>query len=226
MAHTYKNSSHIAAFFDFDKTLLDTESSRLGFRYLWERRMISIGFLLKVITVNFFYQRHWISDEKMAKILIRFYRNKRLEDFQKGSSAFYHQQLKPHLAPNILARARRHRKEGHVLVLISGSVRYLLKPVVEDLDFDHLVCTDLETGQNGMLTGKPKGAVCLDSNKRMFAKKLAENEHIDLNSSYAYGNHQADLPLLKLVGHPHVVEPTEPLKRVALERNWPILTFR
>ncbi len=42
--NTYKKSLSIGAFFDFDQTLLDTESSRLGFKYLWERRLISLGF--------------------------------------------------------------------------------------------------------------------------------------------------------------------------------------
>jgi len=50
--------------------------------------------------------------------------------------------------------------------------------------------------------------------------------NIDLASSYAYGNHQADLPLLESVGYPHVVEPTKPLKNVAMKKNWPVLTYR
>ncbi len=53
----------VAVIFDFDETLLDIESSRLGFRYLWERRLVSFGFILKVLTLNYFYKRHWLSDE-------------------------------------------------------------------------------------------------------------------------------------------------------------------
>ena len=64
-------------------------------------------------------------------------RGKRLEDFQQGSAAFYQEHLKPHLAPNILRRVEHHRQQGHVLVLISRSIRYLLEPVAEDLGFHH-----------------------------------------------------------------------------------------
>jgi HAD superfamily hydrolase (TIGR01490 family) len=224
--NTRKNLSSIGAFFDFDQTLLDTESSRLGFKYLWERRLISLGFILKVMAANFFYKRHWMSDERIAAIMLKFYHKKRLEEFQLGAAAFYQEQLKPRLAPNILKRVAQHHQEGHVLVLISGSIRYLLEPVVEDLGFDHLLCTDLEVGPDGLLTGKAKGPLCLDSTKRVLSEKLAEEAHIDLASSYAYGNHQSDLPLLELVGHPYAVEPTEPLKNVALKNEWPILKFR
>jgi phosphoserine phosphatase len=134
---TQNNSLPIGAFFDFDETLLDTESSRLGFKYL-----------------------------------------------------------------------------------------YLLEPVAEDLGFHHLLCTDLEIGPDGLLTGRAKGPLCLDSTKRVLAEKLAEEANIDLSSSYAYGNHQSDLPLLELVGHPYVVEPTGPLKNEAIKNEWPILTYR
>ena len=186
---------------------------------------MSFGFILKVLTLNFFYKRHWLSDEKMAMMLIRFYRNRLLEDFQQGAAAFYQEHLKPHLAPNIHARVNEHRRQGHLLILISGSVRYMLEPVAEDLRFDHLLCTDLEIGDDGLLTGRAKGPICLNSNKRILAEMLARKVNIDLASSYAYGNHQSDLPLLELIGHPHVVEPTDPLKKVALAKKWPILTY-
>ena len=90
---------------------------------------------------NYFYKRHWMSDEKMAAIMLKFYHNKRLEEFQQGAAAFYQEHLKPRLAPNILQRVERHHQEGHILVLISGSIRYLLEPVAADLGFDHLLCT-------------------------------------------------------------------------------------
>ncbi len=64
--HNHNNSLSIGAFFDFDETLLETESSRLGFKYLWERRLVSLGFIAKVMAANFFYKRHWMSDERIA----------------------------------------------------------------------------------------------------------------------------------------------------------------
>ena len=81
-------------------------------------------------------------------------------------------------------------------------------------------------GGNGQLTGRAKGPICLNSNKRILAEMLACRVNIDLASSYAYGNHQSDLPLLDLIGNPYAVEPTEPLRRAALANKWPILTYR
>ena len=216
----------VGAFFDFDKTLLETESAKLGLKYLWDRRLLSLWFLVKVLAANFFYQSHLVSDEFVAKIILKLYRGRRLQEFAQGAPGFYQECLKPKLAPNILTKVRDHQGQGHILILISGSVRYMLESVVEDIGFDHLVCTDLEFGTNGLLTGRAHGPLCIDRTKRKLAIQLAEAHNIDLSHSYAYGNHQSDIPLLELVGNPFVVEPTRPLRKVAMRRNWPVLGFK
>jgi HAD superfamily phosphoserine phosphatase-like hydrolase len=190
-----KPNNHIAAFFDFDETLLDVESGRLGIQWLWDRRLVPFGYILKILVANFLYQRRLLSDER------------------------------PHLAPGILTRVHFHKKEDHLLVLISGSVRYLLEPVVKDLEFDHLLCTDLEVDKNGLMTGKPADLVCVDHNKKVLTLKLAQQLELDLQKSYAYGNHHSDLPLLETVGNPHVVEPNSILEKIAHQRSWPILGY-
>lgn len=220
------NKNQIGAFFDFDETLLQVPSGRLGIQWLLERRIIPLGYLLKIQMANFFYQRRLLSAVRMVRIMLTFYKKKRLSDFEEGAENFYREYLKPHLAPNILSRVAFHKNEGHVLVLISGSVRYLLEPVIKDLEFDHLLCTDLEVDRHGLMTGKPKGLVCVDENKKQLTLKLAESIGLDLGKSYAYGNHQSDLPLLELVGYPHVVEPSTILEKVAQHKSWPILTYR
>jgi len=220
------NNAEVAAFFDFDKTLLEVESAKLGIKFMWDMRQISLWYIAKVLAANIFYQRHLFSDMAMARLLIKFYKGKRLDEFEAGAPMFYQEVVKPHLAPNILARVHEHKARGHRLVLISAGVRYLLKPVVEDLGFDNLFCTDLEVGPDGLLTGKAHGPICIDENKKIFTLKLAEEQGIDLEKSFAYGNHQSDIAFLELVGNPFVVEPTEPLRKMAIKRSWPVLSFR
>jgi HAD superfamily hydrolase (TIGR01490 family) len=188
--------------------------------------MVPLGYILKILVANFFYQRRLLSDERMVKIMLTFYKKKPLADFQKGADNFYRSYLKPRLAPGILSRVDFHKKEGHLLVLISGSVRYLLEPVARDLEFDHLLCTDLEVDQKGLMTGKPAGLVCVNHNKKKLTLKLAQKLKLDLAGSYAYGNHHSDLPLLEIVGNPHAVQPNSILERTARQRSWPIIGYR
>jgi len=219
-------SKKVAAFFDFDKTLVEVESGRMAFMWMWNQRMILPGYMLKVLAARILNKLNVLSEERLIEIMLTFYRGRKLETFRQGSEQFYQEYLKPHLAPVIIQRVNFHRKEGHFLVLVSASIRYLLEPVVADLGFDLLLCTDLEEGESGVLTGRPKGPVCIEENKRTITLKIAGEYGLDLENSYAYGDSKSDLPLLDLVGHPHVVEPSNALAKVAATRGWTVLTHR
>jgi HAD superfamily hydrolase (TIGR01490 family) len=216
----------IGAFFDFDRTLLMENSPKLGIRYLWDIGQVSLPYVLKIMIANWFYQKDLISETLMARLLLTYYRNRELTPFEQGSESYYHAVLKPHLAPNIVARVHAHQELGHTLILISAGIRYLLKPVVKDLGFHHLICTDLKVGSDGLLTGHANGFVCTGVNKKKAALELCRELDLDLGHSYAYGDHHSDLFLLELVGNPHAVEPTSTLRREALRRGWPILSHR
>jgi HAD superfamily hydrolase (TIGR01490 family) len=162
----------------------------------------------------------------MVKPMLSFYRGRYLKDFQETAISFWEDYLKPHLAPNMIERLEFHKKNNHILVLISGSIHYLLVPVVKDLGFQHLICTHLEVMENGILTGRPFGLVCIAENKPLLLKKLASEHNLDLTRSFAYSDHHSDIPLLESVGHPYAVEPTPRLRDIAKEKDWPIITFR
>jgi putative phosphoserine phosphatase/1-acylglycerol-3-phosphate O-acyltransferase len=219
------SSEKVAAFFDFDKTLIEVESGRMAFKWMWDRRMILPGYMLKVVAARILNKLSVLSEERLIEIMLTFYKGRKLDNFRQGSERFYQEYLKPHLAPAIVSWLASHKEEGHLLVLISASLRYLLEPVVDDLGFDILLCTDLEEGENGLLTGRPKGHVCIKENKKIITLKIAEEYGINLEKSYAYGDSEADLPLLELVGNPRVVEPSPVLEKIADERGWPVLTY-
>ncbi|MBW1989096.1 MAG: HAD family hydrolase [Deltaproteobacteria bacterium] len=214
-----------AAFFDFDKTLLAADSASIGIRFLWDMGLLPVPFVAKALALNELYKRHLISEVQIGRRLLTFYRGKTIDPFEDGMCEFYENDIKPRLAPAILDRLRDHQEQGHVTVLVSGSLRYTLLPVKKDLGIDHLLCSDLEVDESGVLTGRPRGEMCVDKTKAVLARELAQAEGIDLSASYAYGNHQSDIPLLSLVGNPHAVEPTGPLRRHAQRHGWPILRF-
>jgi phosphoserine phosphatase len=66
---------------------------------------------------------------------------------------------------------------------------------------------------------------CAGENKAIAVKQLAEQHDYDLSRCYAYSDSISDLPLLEAVGHPTVVNPDRALRKVAVQRGWPSLTF-
>ena len=217
--------SNIAAFFDFDETIIDINSSKVGFKWLYENKMLSIWFILKVFITGFLYEFNLISEKRMADGMVIFYKGKKLSFFVEQAEEFYRNLLKPHLVQKILKKLEFHKKQDHIIIIVSGSIRYYLEPVAKDLGIDYLVCTDLEEGSDGLLTGKPKGEICLGKYKQKMTQDLVKELNINLEESFAYGNSQADIHLLKMVGHPIAVNPNIPLRKVAKQNNWQIINF-
>ena len=54
-------------------------------------------------------------------------------------------------------------------------------------------------------------------------RELAAREGIDLRASYAYSDSESDLPMLRAVGHPVVVNPDPELARIAVQEGWEVL---
>jgi phosphatidylglycerophosphatase C len=63
-----------------------------------------------------------------------------------------------HLRSEMVERADWHRTQSHVLVIVSASLGVYLRPVADQLRFDHVLCTELEVGADGRLTGAMRGA--------------------------------------------------------------------
>ncbi len=220
----------IAAFFDFDGTILTTHTAHLVGRYLRDTgarhfagRSLSPVFLVRVLACRALRKAGLISEIAMARVLLNFYRGRSMQAVEEWSSGFYVEYMKPKLSGVVLDIIAYHRKKGHVLVIVSGQVRTVLKHAALDLGFDHVICTDLAVDRHGFFTGRAAGTICVDSNKTDLARALAAERGIDLESSYSYGNNEADESILAMAGNPVAVEPTRRLEAIAQERGWRIV---
>lgn len=76
---------------------------------------------------------------------------------------------------------------------------------------------------DGVYTGRPTGLFIYGEGKARAIEALAAREGIDLAASYAYTDSASDLPMLRLVGHPVVVNPDRELLRIARQQGWEVL---
>ena len=212
-----------AAFFDFDETLLAIDSAGIGFRLLRREGYLSHGFLLKMMLTMLLFRLHVIDEHRMAKTMLVFYKGRKLQTFSDSAQTFFLEYLEPNFSAAVVNRLRWHQSQGHITVLISGSIDYYLQPVKDKLGLDHLLCTHLEQDTDGYLTGRSAGPVCVSDTKVTLARELAVQEGLDLSASYAYGNSKLDIPLLSLVGYPVIVNPDARLKKHAARHQWPLL---
>ena len=117
-----------------------------------------------------------------------------------------------------------HRAAGRRLVIISAASRYQVEPVARVLGIDEICCTRLEV-QGGRFTGQVIAPLCHGEGKLMAARRVARQQGTTLDNCWFYSDSSDDLPLLRRVGRPVAVNPSERLGAVAKDRGWPQLHF-
>jgi phosphoserine phosphatase len=116
-----------------------------------------------------------------------------------------------------------HHAAGRDVIIVSTSGAEMVEPIGEMLGADHVVATRMEVA-DGKYTGNIRFYAYAE-NKAKAITDLARKRGYDLTRSYAYSDSITDVHMLAAVGHPYAVNPDKDLRRVAREREWPILVF-
>jgi HAD superfamily hydrolase (TIGR01490 family) len=126
---------------------------------------------------------------------------------------------------DILAMLRKHRGEGHVIVLLSGTFTDFLEIVRQKLGADYAIGTKLEL-INNVYSGKIIKPLCFGTNKAMLLNEFINQEHlnIDIEHSFAYADSIFDVPVLEMVGNPVATYPDGKLLNLAQRRGWRIIS--
>ena len=106
------------------------------------------------------------------------------------------------LREDTTARLRRHHELGHTVILASASFEDYLRPLGRRLAVDDIVCTRLQRGADGRLTGRLVGDNCRGAEKaRRVAEWLAAADLGDAEL-WAYGDSPSDRELLAAADRP------------------------
>ena len=105
------------------------------------------------------------------------------------------------LRDDTAARLRRHRELGHTVVLASASLDPYLVPLGRLLSADEAVCTMLERGADGRLTGRLAGPNCRGAEKARRVRALLDERGLQEAEVWAYGDSDGDEPLLASADH-------------------------
>jgi len=120
---------------------------------------------------------------------------------------------------NAMEKIALHNKKGHLTYIISASPDIYLSSVTDFLKCNGYDCTKL-LFKNNRFTGKIYGYDCLGDEKKERIISISQKDHLDLSGSYAYSDHESDLPFLEAVGHPTVVSPSPVLQAISMDRGW------
>ena len=217
-------SSSIAAFFDVDNTLLPGEDSEVRFfQWLWRRGVVgwpevreSFSWLMSHLPAL---SLHPLRERKL------YLAGKPAQVIEPLGEEFCREQLCPCVSPAAMSQIDEHRRAGHAIILLTGSIDFLIDPIASALQVDRCFAGRLEQ-VNGIYTGRLVHPLPYGQGKRRLIDQLAQDLTLDLSLCYAYGDSPGDLDVLRTVGHPTVVNPIRGMARIARQQHWPIQRWR
>ena len=215
-----------AAFFDLDRTLMAGSSglhwarAARGAGLLTRRRMLRYGWQ------NVKFRLAGSTDkatDQVRKEVGEMIAGRRVVDLQRMSPKVLAGVL-PRLYPEMLDVAYAHQDAGRPVYICTAAGQELAEMLAHVLGFDGAVGARSEI-VDGLYTGKPGGPFTYREGKAEAMRELAAREGIDLAESFAYSDSESDLPMLRAVGHPVVVNPDAELGRVAKREGWEVMRF-
>jgi len=216
----------VAAFFDLDKTIIARSSAFVFSRPFFQEGLINRRAVLKSSYAQFMFLLAGADAEQMERMRAHITAQCAGWDIAQVT-AIVEETLHDIVDPLIYAEATKliasHRERGDDIVVVSASGAEVVAPIAEMIGATHTVATRMVT-HNGRYTGEVE-FFCAGENKALAAQELAQQRGYDLQRCWAYSDSITDLPLLEAVGHPTAVNPDRALRREALQRGWPTLTF-
>jgi HAD superfamily hydrolase (TIGR01490 family) len=220
-------AANSAAFFDLDRTLMEGSSAFQFGRAAYKAGLLSRRQLLTDGWANIRFRLRGSTDEGTHALRDRISASlagTRVRDMERLAPDVLARIL-PRLYPQMLAVAYEHQDEGRRVYIATAASSELAEMLARVLAFDGGIGSQFSEVRDGVFTGEPTGLFIYGAGKAQAIEQLAAGEGIDLGASYAYSDSQSDLPMLRLVGHPVVVNPDAELRQIARQEGWEVLRF-
>jgi HAD superfamily hydrolase (TIGR01490 family) len=216
-----------AAFFDLDKTLMAGSSGMQFARVAARQGIVSRHQLASWGVEHLRYRLRGTTDERTAEVL------KVARDLIAGVPARTIDRMGPEVMaailprvfPQMLDEVHAHQDAGRPTFIVSAAGNGVVESLAAVLGMDGGIGTCYEVDPEGNYTGRLDGPFVYGPGKVEAMQTFAAQHEIDLAASYAYSDSLSDLPMLRAVGHPVVVNPDPPLAELAKGEGWQTLRF-
>lgn len=218
-----QSESATAAFFDVDGTLVSTT---IVHYYIYFRRRLMARWNVPLWQAAYYLRCLYylyldrVNRSRMNTVFYNDYAGLDAGAVRNLADDCFRELIEPHVFPEGAACVRELRRSGVRVVLVTGSLDFIIEPLARSLGVADVIAAQMSENQ-GLLTGTLVGPPIGEQIKAERIKAFARQESIDLSRSLAYGDSIADVPMLECVGHPHVVNPDRALTAIACAQGWP-----
>lgn len=214
------------AIFDLDNTLLAGDSDHAWGEFLVEESIVDAEDYRKA---NDRFYQEYLNGELDIMHYLSFVLQPLARHDMKQLLAWREQFVEKKIQPMMLASATKlldsHRSQGHTLLIITATNRFVTEPVAELLGIEHLIATEPEL-VNGRYTGEVAGVPSFQDGKVTRLQDWLESTGESLEGAWFYSDSHNDTPLLRKVENPVAVDPDPTLESIAKENGWKIMSLR
>ncbi|HLV77162.1 MAG TPA: HAD family hydrolase [Marinobacter sp.] len=214
------------AIFDLDNTLLNGDSDHAWGEFLVEEGIVDAEDYKRMN--DRFYQEYLDGSLDVfhyQRFVLAPLTQHPMDQLERWRDKFMADKVQPMMQDKAARLLAEHRAQGHTLMIITATNRFITEPIAKLLGVDHLIATDPEL-VNGRFTGEVAGTPSFQDGKvvRLNDWLAAHGENLD--GAWFYSDSHNDLPLLRQVENPVAVDPDPTLEKIAIARGWNVMSLR
>lgn len=194
------------AIFDVDYTITKRETLFEFFMFLISKKPKLILHIPKSFGASLLYAIRLMTAADAKRYFMSFVRNIHENELKELVKEFYDKRLSKIFYVDAIDTMKKLKGEGCKIYLISASAEFYLNELYNIKEVDKIIGTKFK-----FTDGYYSGEIIGENNKgeekvrRLMEVLKEENIEVDFKNSYMYSDSLSDLPLLKIVGHPYLI---------------------
>ncbi|AJA47822.1 HAD family hydrolase [Clostridium pasteurianum DSM 525 = ATCC 6013] len=205
------------AIFDIDYTLTKRETLFEFYMFLLKKKPHLIIHMPKGTIVSVLYALGIVEAAKAKSDFMTFIKGIHEDEIRELAKEFYRKRFSKIFYTDAINTLKRLKAQGYKIYLISASAEFYLNELYNIKEVDKVIGTRFKF-VNGYYTGEIIGENNKGEEKvrRLMEVLKEENIEVDFKESYMYSDSLADLPLLKLVGHPYLINSRKKINNIEI----------
>lgn len=214
------------AIFDLDNTLLAGDSDHAWGEFLVEEGIVDRE-LYKQANDQFYqdYLNGEMDIQRYLAFALAPLAQHDISQLHAWRALFIEKKIKPMMQEKATQLLDRHRQQGHTLMIITATNRFVTEPIAELLQIEHLIAVEPEM-IDGQYTGKVAGIPSFQDGKVTRLHDWMQQHQKTLDGAWFYSDSINDAPLLKQVPNAVAVDPDPSLTELARGSGWEIMSLR
>jgi HAD superfamily hydrolase (TIGR01490 family) len=222
-------TSHCAAFFDVDNTLVRGSTLYFLGRGMYQRGFFTKADISRFVVANLRFRMTGTEKkeviEKFQSAATDFIGGHKVDDIKRIGEEIYDEFVSPKLWQGTFEIAKSHLDRGEEVWLVTAAPQDMADIISQRLGLTGALGSKAMI-KDGIYTGELEGKLLHGIEKAKAIQKLSQEHGFILEDCYSYSDSHNDIPLLQAVGHPCAINPDAILRIRALAEGWPIHDFR